>query len=354
MATILYSLAGEGRGHAARAKAIVDQLRQRHRVRLYTSHDAYSFLKPAYAGTGVEVVEIPGLVFHYSNHRLDFPRTLREAAGYLRRMPSLVDRLARELKHHRADLVVTDFEPALPRAAKKRGVPFVSLDHQHFLVACDLSRLPWRLRWYASYMGMVISRYHHGPARTLVSSFFKAPLRPMYRHVVQIGGVFRNEVLRAKTTVGGHLLAYLRKGASSRPLRVLKSAGRRVLVYGLGERTREGNLEFRPIDQAAFLDDMASCDAIVSAAGNQLLGEATFLGKPVLAIPEAEHHEQLINAHFLRDSGVGDFVELDDLTVDALKSFLDERERFREPAGRPGIVGNDLAITEIEAALAAS
>ena len=30
------------------------------------------------------------------------------------------------------DLVITDFEPLLPRAARLEGVPYISIDHQHF------------------------------------------------------------------------------------------------------------------------------------------------------------------------------------------------------------------------------
>jgi len=61
----------------------------------------------------------------------------------------------------------------------------------------------------------------------------------------------------------------------------------------------------------------------VTTAGNQLIGEAIHLGKPVLAMPEPGNYEQHINAHFVRESGAGMVVdEPQALTVDALRRFL--------------------------------
>ena len=45
--------------------------------------------------------------------------------------------------------------------------------------------------------------------------------------------------------------------------------------------------------------------AVVSTAGNQLVGEALYLGKPVLVMPERVNFEQAINAHYLEQSGAG-------------------------------------------------
>lgn len=80
---------------------------------------------------------------------------------------------------------------------------------------------------------------------------------------------------------------------------------REVRMYGLGAQPRRGNLVFRDIDEHRFLEDLATCDAMISTAGNQLVGEALYLAKPVLVLPEARNFEQYINAHFLARSGAG-------------------------------------------------
>ena len=68
MATIYYSVMGEGRGHAARARAMIERLRNRHRIILYSSFDGYEFLTAHYAeDPQIEVREISGLKFYYSD-----------------------------------------------------------------------------------------------------------------------------------------------------------------------------------------------------------------------------------------------------------------------------------------------
>ncbi|MCL4190878.1 MAG: hypothetical protein KJZ87_03965 [Thermoguttaceae bacterium] len=44
MARIFYNLAGEGRGHAARVRALVERFKHRHEIAIFTSDDAFDFL----------------------------------------------------------------------------------------------------------------------------------------------------------------------------------------------------------------------------------------------------------------------------------------------------------------------
>lgn len=347
MARIWFSLAGEGRGHATRVRTLVHALEVDHEIRIFTSGVAHGFLSSVFNGTRVEVTSIPGLLFQRRQERIDLPKTLLSASGYLRRLPRLVEHLSLEMRRGQPDLVVADFEPALPRAAYHRGVPVVGVDHQHVLVVSDFRKLPLSLRLYAKVMGAVVTAYDCRPKETVVSSFYFPDLRPEFDHVHQAGTLLRREILAARPSNEGHLLVYLRTAASSSMLEALASCGREVKVYGLGVRPRSGNLHFRPISEEEFLADLASCSAVVSNAGNQLLGEALFLEKPVLAIPEEGQHEQLINAHFLRLGGGGDFVRaaaFDDLR---LKDFLTRLDRYGNLLDRKRICGNEVALAAI-------
>ena len=67
-----------------------------------------------------------------------------------------------------------------------------------------------------------------------------------------------------------------------------------------------------------------------SAAGNQLLGEALYFGKPVFASPEDMHHEQQINAHFLRQMGAGDWTTAEAFQANQLTSFLARLDEYRQ------------------------
>jgi len=322
MAKIFYSLAGEGRGHAARARTIVEHLPD-HEFVLFTSGDAYAFLAPLYeCDPRVKVRTVPGLVFHYTGGRIDLLKTIRRGLAYKVGLKELLDDLYRQFDRDQPSLVITDFEPALPRAANRCGVPLLSLDHQHFLLAYDLSILPWNLRLSAWNTSLAIRMYAVKADRFVVSAFYFPPLRKGWEHVEQVGPLVRPELERLEPARGDFILSYLRKRTPQRVLDALEATGRRIHIYGLGERPPQGGLTFHAIDEADFARDLAACHGLISAAGNQLLGEAMYFGKPVFAIPESRHHEQMINAHFLRWLGGGDFVAIEDFTIDHARSFL--------------------------------
>jgi uncharacterized protein (TIGR00661 family) len=355
MARIFYSLSGEGRGHATRVRAVIEMLRQEHAVTVFASGDAHDLLARAYAGSAVEVVPIPGLRFGYSRWgKVNLALTALRLVPFVRGLESLTSELSARLRAERPDLVITDFEPALPRAARRCGLPFISLNHQHFLVAEDFRALPLRLRAAAALMGLVVRCYYHGQRETVVSSFHHLPLRQPSAAVRQIGTLLRPEVLAARCVHGDHLVAYVRRSAPDRVLDALDCCGRDVHVYGLGLRGRSGRLSFRRVEEAAFVADLAAAAALVTTAGNQVVGEALFLGKPVLAMPEEGNAEQEINAHLLALSGCGSWVALDRLRVSHLEAFLGSLKRLRARVGSVAVDGNPGALQAVQRNLPAN
>ena len=349
MARLAYAVSGEGLGHAARARTLVEELAAEHEVLLYAPGQAYEMLAPCASPGRVEVRAIPGLRFRYSSrHRLDYVATGAGSLGFLRRFPGLIRRVREELEEFEPDAVLCDFEPTLPRAAKPLGVPVISLDHQHFLETYDLGSLPARLRWYARLMGLTVPLFVRGQDHTIVSSFYFPPLRPGLTDVTQIGVLLRREIRHARPENGEHLLAYLRRFSGSRVLEVLSEAGCEVRVYGLGERPPQGNLRFLPVDVDRFAEDLARCRALVSTAGNQLIGEAQYLGKAVLAMPEPGNHEQEINGHFLARSGAGVTLPMEQLSAPQLRRFLDDADHFAERIDRRRLCGNPQALALLQ------
>lgn len=358
MAQIAISLCGEGRGHATRIATLAERLRATHELLIFTSADALDFLSRRFAADArVRVVGIPGIVFQYTGGRLDVTRSITNGLEYqARQLGPLVDRMLSELEAFGADLAVTDFEPALPRAAARQGIPLVSVDHQHFLLAYDLSMLPWWLQWQAWLMGHAVWMYVANATDTVVSAFFRPPLKRGWEHVVQVGPLLRAEVARAVPRDEGFVLSYLRRHTPFATLAALADCGLPVRVYGLGEREPTGRVSFHAIDEARFIEDLAACHCLVSAAGNQLIGEALHLGKPMLLLPERAHAEQLMNSHFLAGMGCGDFTLLEQVTPEHVRRFLDRLAAFRPPldalAGR--IDGTADVVRVIEHRLAQS
>lgn len=354
MGKIFYAVSGEGRGHAARARALVEDLQADHSIVLYAPDHAFDLLEPAYRHSDVEVRPLPGLQFHYTQgQRLDYFETVYRSLGYLRGLPALVRRLQDDIERASPDLIISDFEPSLPRAAKRCGMPFLSLDHQHFLLTYDLSSLPLGLRAYAQGMGQVARAFYWGQMHSVVSSFYFPPLRRGVDHVTQIGVLMRPEIRYAQPETGGHLVAYLRRFASPSTLRVLAECGVEVRIYGPGKRPDEGNLRFCEVDVQRFAEDLATCRGLVTTAGNQLVGEALYLGKPVLAFPEPGNREQEINAHFLARAG-GIVTPFDQLETSHVRRLLDGARESITSIDRQRLCGNDIALGVIHRYLAAA
>jgi uncharacterized protein (TIGR00661 family) len=204
----------------------------------------------------------------------------------------------------------------------------VSLSHQQFLRAYDLSSLPWGLRLHAAYMGWIVRAFGSGQDHSIVSSFYFPPLRRGCRNVTQVGVLLRPEVRQAVPRRGDYLVAYLRRFAGPNVLDALADAGLPVRVYGLGEGGARGGLTFHRIDERGFVSDLAGCAGLVATAGNQLVGEALYLGKPCFVMPEARNFEQFINAHFLAQTGAGRWMGLDCVTGAAVRGFVGRLDEY--------------------------
>lgn len=346
MAKIFYGVQGEGRGHAARVHTIVEDLLSfGHEIVLFAPAHAYDFLAPIYSGTDVEVRRIDGINFHYNQSgKIHLPLTFVKGFEYLFNMNALVDDLARQIEGEAPDLVITDFEPAIAKAAEKVGAPFISINHQHFLTTYDLSSLPLLLQARAGLMANFLQMFYTGQRETVVSAFYFPRLRKGLQNVSQIGVLLRKEVLQAKPREDGHVLAYLRRFAPENVMESLRTCDHPVKLYGLGKRKSEGNITYCDVDPHTFIDDLASSRALITTAGNQVVGESLYLGKPVFAFPEPGNFEQQINGHFLQESGAGRSMYMEHVKRYSVSKFLDTIDTYRSNIDKERLYGNDDAL----------
>ncbi len=349
---IFYSMAGEGRGHAARVRTMVEALRARHQFVLLAPDDAFEFLSRCYEGSEVEVRRWTGLRFVYDDRqRVHWPRTFVAGLRYQAGSQERTAQLAASMRAEGAELLVTDYDPGGPRAAQRAGIPYVALDHQSLFNFGDLSFLPMHLRRKVWTMGRFGKLLYHRQIHTISSSFFRPEPRRDAHNVTFVGTLLRPALLQAPVTAGDHLTAYCRRDMPANVLETLRCAGREVRVYGLGEHPDDGDLRFRPISEDGFLADLASAHAVVASAGNQLIGECLYLGKPVLALPELGQDEQAINGVLLERMGGGRACRPDRLTPAILREFLGERDRFGQSIDREFAHGLPAAEAALEAIL---
>jgi uncharacterized protein (TIGR00661 family) len=348
MSKILYSLCGDGRGHATRVRTIVEALRPNNEIVIYAPWDAYDLLAPVYEGTDVDVRRIPCLHLLYnSRHKIHYWKTIWHGLSYLYQAPSLIRKLQEEIEREQPDLIITDHEPLLPRAVERYDVPHISLNHQHFLVACDLSSLPAYLRHHTILMRKVVNMYTKNQDETIISSFYFPPLKPGYENCTQIGVLLRPEIIQAQIERKDHVIVYLRRYATPSVLNALQECGCEARIYGLGALPSTGSLRFFDVDPYRFIEDLSTSRALVCTAGNQLVGEAFYLEKPVLAMPEHSNYEQHINAHFVRESKAGESADIKTLTGNQLKRFISRADDYRSHIDRFQQYGNPTALSVI-------
>ncbi|MCG3129643.1 MAG: hypothetical protein FLDDKLPJ_00377 [Phycisphaerae bacterium] len=330
-----------------RARAVLPALTSRHDVLLLAGGDAYEALSPDYP-----VTRIPILRFQYRRPgRISVRRTLGDNAGTLAdlglRRGAMRDVIER-IRAFNADVVISDSEVFTNRAAACLRAPRISFDHFGVLVYCHLPlgaidqlRAAGQAAVYRLLMGT--------PQRVVVSSFFDAaPKRPGVR---VIGPVIRPEARALRPSDGEHLLAYFSIGEKefdSRVEQALRQTGIPVRVYGAPRTGTDGNLTFKPIANRPFLEDFASCRAILGTTGNQLLSEALHFGKPVLGLP-IDCLEQRVNAAAVERLGIGWSRRREDLSSDLIRSFLERTPRFRERLKGGARDGEREAIEAIEA-----
>jgi uncharacterized protein (TIGR00661 family) len=330
---ILYSVHGYGRGHATRSLAVLPELARRHTLLCLAGGGAYTAIWPDFP-----VVRIPMLSFAYvpGTGRVSKWQTLR------RNLPAVLDLMCRGpvfetvrdvVCEFGPDAIISDAEVWSHRVAAELKIPRISFDHIGLMAYCrpevewwDRPAAWFNARCYRWLMGQ--------PDRVLVSSFY--PVQPRGPEVKIVGTLLRQAVRELSPRRGAHLLAYFNQGKDQLLppiLDGLAGAGLPVRVYGSDRRGQQGPLTFLPLSHLPFLEDLASCRAVIGTAGNQLIGEAIYLGKPVCVMPEA-CVEQRLNAAAVERLGIGMRLSARRFSAERLRAFLDDLDSYEANLAR--------------------
>jgi len=297
MAKILYGVHGIGHGHAVRALTIARRFTE-HEF-LFVSHDTGA----AILGREFPVEECPNPPTIVRGHRVDVAATLWanlkvrcRSRSYLRRVLDLMDRF-------QPDVTLSDYEYFAPQAARRLGVPCLSIDHQH-IITCSRHPVPWT-QWPSCLSTRVaVSSLFSRATDYLVISFFQTPLRFGARAKI-LPPLFRESVLRRRPALGDHVVAYQGYATFKRFFPFLSAIPSPVMVYGFNQERTEGNLHFKKNSEAGFLDDLSSSRYVVCGGSHTLISEALFYGKPVISFPIKTAFEQFLNAFYVERLGYG-------------------------------------------------
>ncbi|MFC1752443.1 MJ1255/VC2487 family glycosyltransferase [Thermoproteota archaeon] len=303
MARIIYGVMGEGRGHSSRSKIIIEHLLSKgHEVKIITSRKGYAYLSQFFD----DVTDIMGLSFVFKKQKIDIGKTIQKNLEKgVTRGPKTIGRLLKIFDEFNPDLAITDFEPFVPGVSYWKGVPFISINHQHLIAHCNLEYLKeWDQDFF--YANAVVNNMYRFASQYFITSFYFPPIKKQFRKKTElVGPILRKEVLRQKIKDKDHILVYATTKESKAILKTLKRMDENFIAYGFGKDKRSGNITFKKPSTDGFLKDLAECKAVITNGGYSLMAEALFMGKPVYSIPINKQFEQMLNAYYLERLGYG-------------------------------------------------
>jgi len=279
--------------------ALYPDLAVRHTVSLFVPLTIENFVRSRLNSVNIE--PIPCFELSKRGNRIAYGATAFNALRLARDFLPEVFRLARHLRRLRCEVVLSDFDPFLPFAARLAGIPVVQMNHPG-IVLKYLEADP------RSWLAALSACFLEGPsdARVIVS-FYGG----------DIGPVLRKSLRRNRVRDAGFIAVNLKDEARARVLPVLDS------MPGL-------NYKLYPSPGADFDEGLCSCSAVITGAGHQTLSEALCLGKPVLALPQEGQLEQVLNARMLALTGKGMYCSVAELPA-ALPRFLARLTDYRAP-----------------------
>ena len=313
---IIYTINGEGMGHAMRSVVILEYLKQKgHQLMIVVGSERGA---RHLAEAGFEAHVVHGFHMSYQDNtvrRLQTALVVSRALKYIRRDSKDLAVAARVFA---PDVVITDFDIYGTYLSLLLRVPLISLDNIQVVTKSRLA-VGWRhvidygLNWF-------VARAFVPRANAYIISSFNLHLQKKKRkNVFFVAPIVRSAIRNATVADGDHILVYQTSDSYERLWNVLAASGQRYIVYG-AQGSPAANITYKPFSKDEFVHDFVSAKAVISNGGYTLLSETVFLGKPILSIPIAHHFEQQINGATVSDMGFG--MTVDRLTAEHLQEFI--------------------------------
>ncbi|MDI9614289.1 MJ1255/VC2487 family glycosyltransferase [Methanothermobacter sp.] len=319
---VLYSVCGEGMGHAIRSGVILDKLTEDHDVLIFASDRAYSYLSSKFDN----VHEIYGFNTVYEDNSVNDIKTFVKAMKtFPRDLKENLKLLYRIAKDFRPDVVVSDFEFYASVISNMLRIPLISIDNMHVITQCRIE-YPEKFRRDKIKAAAVVRSFIVRPRRYLITSYFFPEVKNPEK-VSMYPPVLREDIMNLDPYYGDHVLVYQTSRSNRRLIEILKSLDRKFIVYGFDRDEVDGNLTFRKFNEDQFFRDFESAAAVITNGGFTLISEALYLRKPVYSVPVKGQFEQILNAVYLEKLGYGEFHE--ETERETLEGFLGRLDIYR-------------------------
>ncbi len=331
---ILYGVQGEGRGHATRSIHLIKELRrQGYQVKVVTGGEALDI----FAQNKIPTYTIPILRYFYNKEgSLSLFHTATKnfkiaLSIFLEKGPTFKN-LNTIFNLYKPDFVISDFEPYVCRMAKLNKVPIVSVNHQTFLTQTQLPKInSFRKNFQIKIFQFFIKKLVHSPDVNICSSFFHFP-KKKNSNTRLVGPYINTQNFDDFSKKQNQICVYLKSQHYLKFLlnTIKESSNYNFVIFSKWKNLPSGsqivipNIQFEQINQKKFLNTLSQSKALITTAGNQVLGEAIYCGVPILAFPEPNIVEQELNSQALNLSQFGLSFELKKFNKDFFESFLEK------------------------------
>jgi uncharacterized protein (TIGR00661 family) len=338
---VFYCVCGEGMGHAIRTGVIVDRIKEKYDVYLFSSERAYEYLSSKFDN----VYEIGGFNTVYINNKVNNLQTLANA---LKRNPTNIkvgyETLYKKARQLRPDVIVTDFEIYATMVSKLLDIPLISLDNIHMITQTKIDYPKKHFVEMIKAKG-VIKTYVVKPKVHILTSFFYPKVRPK-KNAVIYPPIIREDILKLEPTTGDHVIVYQTSKESERLVRNLKSLkDEKFIVYGFNKEATDGNLTYKLFNEDVFYDDLASSKAVICNGGFTFISEAISLKKPIYSVPAIGNFEQTLNGFYVQKLGYGEYHEV--MNAPRVKAFLSKLPRYQKRLAKVKKTNNDGIVREL-------
>jgi uncharacterized protein (TIGR00661 family) len=326
----LFIVQGEGRGHMTQAISLYQILsRQGHQLCAVLVGQSQSRLIPKFF---VKQIQAPVFTFCSPNFQLDIKRRGVSIFGTfvhnVKHLPVFIKSLLslrRSMRQFQPDVIVNFYDPlaAIYVALWRPKTKMVCIAHQYLMMHPKFVFPKGKriARWAMLFFTRVCA---WGADKCLALSFGWMPDVPK-NNLMVVPPLLRAELKKMKPITENFILSYVLNDGYANDIAAEQRHYPEFKILGFWDRREcsgvtclQANLEFRPLDDIAFLDAMRRCCGLVSTAGFESICEAMYLGKPVFMIPVKHQIEQHCNAIDAQREGVG----LWDFDFD-LADFLD-------------------------------
>lgn len=338
---IFYCVCGEGMGHAIRSGVIIDRIKEKYDVYIFSHDRAYEYLNKKFDN----VYKIGGFNTVYINNKVNNTKTLINA---LKRNPTNIkvgyQKLYKKARALSPDIIVTDFEMYATMVSKLLQIPLISLDNIHMITQAKIDYPPHHQTEMLKAKG-VIKSYVVRPKFHIMTSFFFPKVRSR-KNAVIYPPVIREEIYKLKPTTEDHIIVYQTSKESVNLVKRLKALDENFIVYGFNKSETDENLTYKLFNEDEFYEDLASAKAVVCNGGFTFISEAITLKKPIYSVPAIGNFEQTLNGYYVQKLGYGEYHE--DMSPKKLERFLKRLDKYQNKLNNVKRYNNDGIIHELE------